>query len=244
MYNNNVFFLFILIIIIIIFYNTATAEHLTSTSVSSNEAIQLLGSVYNSGNATLTNLNITGTLKVGDITLQGKDITVDGWVIRPEGDSLIIRNLRSGKDTRLAIAPNVSGDIGTELNFSGANIGMWKIRGDSIGIPNRGDLNMAADKWVRFLDYGQPYNGTYAENGFAAKNLWAATGTVHAGKVDTPKIVMNDWTIYPATGPGFNWASKNPASVFRIDSNYKAKFEIASNGLHGSPSDWGNKGFF
>lgn len=61
---------FILNIAIFFLLSNSVIEGLTATS---NEAIQNLGSVYNSTNATLTNLQITGTLKVGNSILMNGD---------------------------------------------------------------------------------------------------------------------------------------------------------------------------
>jgi len=56
----------------------AIFEHLTATSETSNEGLQTLSSVYNSGNAVLTNLNITGELTVGTTVLNATNGSISG----------------------------------------------------------------------------------------------------------------------------------------------------------------------
>lgn len=63
---------FILHIAILFLLSNSVLEGLTGTS---NEAVQNLGSIYNSSNATLTNLQVTGTLKVGNSILMNGDAT-------------------------------------------------------------------------------------------------------------------------------------------------------------------------
>jgi hypothetical protein len=95
-------------------------EHMADLSP---EAIQNIASVYNKDTLTVTNLNVTGNLKVN-------------------GNS---------------------------------NLGQWNIRDDRIGIPNRGDMHLHADKWLRLLETDKDTN-TYATStaggGFAGRNLW------------------------------------------------------------------------
>lgn len=73
-----------IIVVAILFYkiyelenklNEATNEKLTNTSIVSNEALQTLGSVFNSGTLTVKNLNVTGNANVtGTTTLTNTQI--------------------------------------------------------------------------------------------------------------------------------------------------------------------------
>jgi hypothetical protein len=65
-------------------------------------------------------------------------------------------------------------------------------------------------------------------------------------------IKLGNWNMYSQKNTsnnvvGFNWSGKNKGAadeIFRIDSPGTAKFEIDTTGLFGTPSVWGNKGFF
>lgn len=67
----------LVILLIFLFNNTDdNAEHLATVTATSNEAIQNLSSAYNTGNATLSNLNITGVLtNTGTTTLSNLGVT-------------------------------------------------------------------------------------------------------------------------------------------------------------------------
>ena len=70
--NKQILLTFILHIAMLFLLSNSILEGLTATS---NEAVQNLGSVYNTENATLTNLQVTGTLKVGNSILMNGDST-------------------------------------------------------------------------------------------------------------------------------------------------------------------------
>ena len=82
----------------------------------------------------------------------------------------------------------INGDLSAKGSSS---LGMWTIKNDSIGIPGRGDLNFATDKWVRLLNYGQPSTGTYAGSGggggFAGLNLYS-DNDIRAVNVNTKNV--------------------------------------------------------
>lgn len=68
----------LLVILLIFLFNNANnnAEHLTTITATSNEALQNLSSAYNTGTATLSNLAITGALtNTGATTLSNLAVT-------------------------------------------------------------------------------------------------------------------------------------------------------------------------
>jgi hypothetical protein len=72
--------------------------------------------VENPTNNTMTNLTITGQLKVGNIIINSDDtISIPTpnvtWALRPEGDALVIRDLSSSTDSRYAFYPNENKDL-------------------------------------------------------------------------------------------------------------------------------------
>lgn len=78
-------------VIIFILYKKYTelihSEHLTATSTSSNEAVQILSSAYNSGKAVLSNLTLTGGLTIGNLTID------------PNGNMTTTGSIKSGAIT-------------------------------------------------------------------------------------------------------------------------------------------------
>lgn len=79
MNTNNFFILYITIGVLIIIVVSLSYrlqklefEHLTSAAVSSNEGLQTMSSMLNSGSSTLTNLTLTGGLAIGDLTIDSK----------------------------------------------------------------------------------------------------------------------------------------------------------------------------
>ena len=109
--------------------------------------------------ANLAKLYDTGNMKVTNLEVTN-ELTVKG--------SSTLAN------TTLTNA-NVSGKV----TAGSGKLGLWEIRSDRIGIPARGDLQIAADKWCRLYDYNaNTYAGTTnSVGGFAGMNLWAQSGT-------------------------------------------------------------------
>lgn len=141
----NILLLIIFLIILYITYNICEGDNeegMTNTSLPlSNEAIQNAGSILNNQNVTLTNLTLTGTLKIGNTTINPDgsikiaNMTIDkngningagifwktsgaNWYLGPENDYLVARNTQ-GTDTRLVLYPNIFGDIGSGITTRG-----------------------------------------------------------------------------------------------------------------------------
>jgi hypothetical protein len=71
-----------------------------------------------------------------------------------------LQNLSSVYNNGTLTVKNIvaTGDVSVDGNLTTqctSTLGKWKIRNDSIGIPDRGDINMGADSWVRMLKFGQ-----------------------------------------------------------------------------------------
>lgn len=95
--------------------------------------------------------------------------------------TLTVNNIVATGNMSVAGNASVTGNLTTQGT---STLGKWNIRNDSIGIPDRGDINMGADSWVRMLKYGSTgfdagsYAGTGSTGGFAGLNLWAGVGSV------------------------------------------------------------------
>lgn len=131
MFENNITMLLTIVIMIIGLYfmfSNDSKEHLTvlnGTNASlSNEAIQNMGSVLNTGNGTVNNLNITGALKIGNLTINndGRIYWPSGWSIGVDGEVVTLRNSGTGKDNRIAFFKNSLVDIGADVNTNGGNM--------------------------------------------------------------------------------------------------------------------------
>lgn len=110
-----------------------------------------------------------GTLTVGNIVTTG--------------------NVSVGGNASVTGNTSLAGNLTTQ---GVSTLGKWVIRNDSIGIPDRGDINMGTDSWVRMLKYGnnvyaaESYAGVSGSSGgFAGLNLWSGAGTVFANNVST-----------------------------------------------------------
>lgn len=81
-----------------------------------------------------------------------------------------------------------------DLQVAGnSTLGQWNIRNDRIGIPDRGDMNLAPDSWIRLFTFN---GGDYPSNGgYAGKNLWCANGSLSASSVGTNSLSTNSGTL-------------------------------------------------
>jgi hypothetical protein len=87
--------------------------------------------------------------------------------------------------------------------FGTSTLGSWRIKNDRIGIPNRGDIHLAGDQWIRLKQFdGEDYN----DNGFASRNIWAAVGNSYLNN-----IRMGSWSTL----------LEGPHLVFRNDNGYR-----------------------
>ena len=132
--------------------------------------------VYNGSDAALDRVHIKKKLRVGNIILDG-----DTGKIYTPGDVVSVGGVKSGGncniDGNLKVAGNsvFNGNLSVSEGIS--TLGKYNIRGDRIGIPERGDIQISADKWVRNYDYdATTYSGSTGVGGFAAKNLWCSDG--------------------------------------------------------------------
>lgn len=106
--------------------------------------------------------------------------------------TLTVNNIVATGNMSVAGNATVTGNLTAQGT---STLGKWNIRNDSIGIPDRGDINMGADSWVRMLKYGSTgfdagsYAGTSGSSGgFAGLNLWGGVGTVFANNVSTGTV--------------------------------------------------------
>jgi hypothetical protein len=93
-------YIFLLLLIILLFYIlhtyvfNDTKEHMGSITVESNEAIQTVGKIFNSGNVTVNNLNTTQSLSSPKITLTKQNDTTPQFNITTtnDGDYIYVNN--------------------------------------------------------------------------------------------------------------------------------------------------------
>lgn len=157
---NIVLILSIIILFILHFLSgRSVTEHLTSQTDASNEAIQNIASVYNTGTLVVDNLQVKNGLQVGNNLQVGNTLQVD--------NSLQV----NGKST----------------------LGQWTIYNDRIGIPGRGDMNLAGDQWIRFFDYG---TSNYTTNGgYASQNMWCNNSDVSGNMNVKGNIAMSGGNV-------------------------------------------------
>lgn len=139
MISNKILTIFLLLIICYVIYKQyycdSSSEHLTigSSSLLSNEAVQNMSSMLNTGTGTMQNLVITGKLQLGNVVLTpntdgsvkfgNSTLYSDGtilnpvfkwkttgaqWQMTPEGDYFVIRNIGATSDRRFALGTNVT----------------------------------------------------------------------------------------------------------------------------------------
>ena len=211
------------IILIVLLYKNNDFEPMGNTSETmntlSNEAIQNLASIYNSDTLTVTNLNVTGGLKVGNsVYMSGNNTSQDVVQIYANGNGQ---------------APYVYVDKTGTIGLYNGTSNVYQLNGTSTQLPT---TTVTGDMTV---------NNDLTLNGALKANNVDATTVNATADITTPLLKMDSWKVYASTG-GYNWGGKNGSSgsIFRIDSPSKAQFEIDGTGLYGSTSFWGNKGFF
>jgi hypothetical protein len=160
----NIIFSILFVILFALYVGKNQREDLTNLS---NESLQNLASVYNNGVLTVGSIVATGDVTIGG-TLNTKGNTSIGGTLTTTGNTM----------------------LNSDLTTKGVStLGLWTIKNDSIGIPGRADINLATDKWLRLLEYGQPFNGTYAGSGggggFAGQNYWSVNNITAGGDITT-----------------------------------------------------------
>lgn len=95
----------------------------------------------------------------------------------------------------------------TDLDVTGTlTAGKWKIRNDRIGIPERGDMELAADQWVRLKKFD---GGDLNENGFCGNNLYTHSNLLGPGGINiSGNIVTNNGNL--VLGGANSWIFHNP----------------------------------
>lgn len=89
--------LIIIVIIVMLVYliisnNKEHQEHLTTTTASNNESLQNMASMLNSGNATLSNLTLTGNLTIGGMKIMWDENQNGISVVPHRGSPIVFRN--------------------------------------------------------------------------------------------------------------------------------------------------------
>lgn len=170
---------FILHIAILFLLSNSVLEGLTGTS---NEAVQNLGSVYNSSNATLTNLQITGTLKVGNSILMNGDATAQ--------NKIEVYQNSDGADPKMYFDKTgkfgISGTGGSFISSAGTSFS------SDVSIGNNSNLILdGTNKWIfhspddgRKTLYVAPY-GTSDWNWGLASTIDGATGRFAPARINS-----------------------------------------------------------
>lgn len=132
MFKNNIeILLTALFVVVVVYYfwvnngRNSNSEHLTDgTNITlSNEAIQTMGSVLNTGNGTINNLTITGTLKVGTTLINADgSIKAGGTTVINADGSIKVGNTVIGTDGIIktnGLQIGAIGDSVTNLKITG-----------------------------------------------------------------------------------------------------------------------------
>lgn len=144
-YFNNVSALIVLfitcVIIYYLIYKTNEDFNTVSNGVLTNEGVQVMGSILNSGSGTIDNLTILGSLKIGNTTIDkdgaisiGEMTSIDKYgqimikgpnskyYLHTEGDVFVIRNSSSKEDSRYAFGPDGYIDMGKDIAASNIRV--------------------------------------------------------------------------------------------------------------------------
>jgi hypothetical protein len=164
-------------------------EHLTTTSVTTNEGLQNISAVYNTGNATLTNLNITGGLKIGGLTIDSAgNITTPGNITS------------AGKNSTLGKWTIIDNSIGIP-GIADINMGTdaW------LRLVNYG------------TGMGGAYAGTAGSaGGFAGQNLWCGGGTAFTNNINASGSATVNGTVTIGAPGGGDYTLWGGGDGFRI----------------------------
>jgi hypothetical protein len=105
---------------------------------------------------------------------------------------------------------NITGN----LTCSGTSkLGMWEVRGDKIGIKDRGDIELSPDKWVRLYDYG---TATYNPCGFAGNQSWVQSGSYAGGTTTIGSLKIGGSTLTETNLKPLLLRKNNIAGYFSI----------------------------
>lgn len=152
-FRNNIIIFIIIVLMLVGLYKLFgfdNEEHLSSTSnaVLSNEAVQNMGSVLNSGNGKINNLEILNSLKIGNLTIDNTGRIVwpgNRWTLGLEGDVMALR-YNGLTDQRYAFQNDGFWTFGSNTITTGdvnaQNVGVMK------GLYANGDLSVAKNAVV------------------------------------------------------------------------------------------------
>lgn len=185
-----------MVVILIIFFviylyvritkiKNSNIENLTNTSVSSNEALQNLASAFNSGTATLNNLNITGNLTVNGVSTLGKYKIRDDRIGIPGTTDIVVtgdkwvKAFDYDKDTYAGVAGQAGG-------FAGKNL--WCMEGNlwSKDISNNGSIITSGLNSTNITSASITNTGSFTNQGDT--NIG---GSLNSGNITATNITSN-----------------------------------------------------
>lgn len=184
--QKEIIFAFIIHISIIFLLSNNVLEGLTATS---NEAVQNLGSVYNTQNATLTNLQVTGTLRVGNSILMNGDSTATNKIEIYQNSDRADPKMYFDKTGKLG----TSGTAPAYISSNGSLLSGLNVTG---GLSATGDLSTGGsvvfegrNKWLLHTPHdGRKtlYIAPYGKNDWN----WGLKTTIdgNTGRVEVPSI--------------------------------------------------------
>jgi hypothetical protein len=145
-----------------------------------NGALNVTGATTLNGGLTVNgNANITGTTTLGNWKIRNDKIGIpdrgdmnfgtDKWMRLLEYDQPQLGKYTGNIGTGGFAGKNLHAE--TKLVAGSGSVGRWNIRDNKIGIPELGDIDLGADKFIRLLNYdhGSFSGGGLLVNAFAVQ---------------------------------------------------------------------------
>lgn len=191
MCNNLTIIIWVMFFILLLICTSSYSERLTTTSTSilSNESIQNMASLLNSGQGTVQNLRVIGTLQIGNVSLTSNE---DGSV--NFGSSKLLQdgtiqfgNSKLTPDGNMIIGNQSIKTDGTYLNPKL----QWKTKTANWQISPEGDVLM-----VRNIDAKTDSRVAFLPNAFAdISTNFSSRGNVFGKTLSVPNYTLSNYAV-------------------------------------------------
>lgn len=198
--KNNLILVCLFGLYFVLFYNNID-EHMTS-----DEAVQNLASMYNSGTLTATNVNITGNLTVNGKSVLAGETSVNGQ-LTTNSNSIFNSDVRMKKnvsiDNNLDITGKTTMNSNLELNEN---------------------LKMKDKKIIALGDIGLVYSNIPGKSGEGHFSMFRGSD---GHNVMTQQVGFDQWSLYVPNGKytGSPWGSPS-AKIYDISSMVKKNTDL------------------